>query len=72
MVHNVRRKNSQVESDENNKHIHTLVAQGGPVIFFTPKVSHLGWLGGHISMLTLKKRNFGGGGILQDPLWHPD
>ena len=26
----------------------TLVAQGGPVIFPPPKVSHLGWLGGHI------------------------
>ncbi len=25
----------------------TLVAQGDSVIFFPPKVSHLGWLGGH-------------------------
>ncbi len=53
-------------------------------IFLTPHVSHLDRLGGHIlgytwlgytthtSMFTMKNRNLGGGGVLQDPVWHQD
>ena len=59
----------------------TLVAQGGAVIFFPPKVSHLGWLGGHIRCSAINYlyinvnyeiEKLWGEKILQDPLWHPD